>query len=99
MRATMMAMTITAANQRLHASQRSVKPSPPPEPKQVAAPTSEKSTSGGSVRTAEGKKGEVPDATHKLQKLLAQQEKAMRKKQRRRRSAASDSDSSSSDDD
>ena len=96
----MMAMTIAAANQRLHASQRSARPAPMPEPKQVvAAPASEKPTSGGSVRTAEGKKGEVPDATHKLQKLLAAQEKSMRKKQRRRRSAASDSDSSSSDDD
>ena len=83
----MMAMTIAAANQRLHASQRSAKPAPMPEPKQVvAAPASQKPTSGGgSVRTAEGNKGEVPDATHKLQKLLAQQEKAMRKKQRRRR--------------
>jgi hypothetical protein len=96
----MMAMTIAAANQRLHASQRSAKPAPPPEPKQVvAAPASEKPTSGGSVRTAEGKKGEVPDATHKLQKLLAAQEKSMRKKSKRRRYAASDSDSSSSDDD
>ena len=97
----MMAMTISAANQRLHASQRSARPAPPPEPKQeAAAPTANgKPTSGGSVRAAEGKKGEVPDATHKLQKLLAQQEKSMRKKQRRRRSAASDSDSSSSDDD
>ena len=96
----MMAMTIAAANQRLHASQRSAKPAPAPELKQVAAPSADaKPTSGGSVRTAEGKKGEVPDATHKLQKVLAQQEKAMRKKQRRRRSAASDSDSSGSDDD
>ena len=89
----MMAMTIAAVNQRLHASQRSAKPAPPPEPKQVvAAPASQKPTSGGSMRTAEGKKGEVPDATHKLQKLLAAQEKSMRKKVKRRRSAASDSD-------
>jgi hypothetical protein len=96
----MMAMTIAAANQRLHASQRSARPAPPPEPQQAAAaPASGKPTSGGSVRTAEGKKGEVPDATHKLQKILAAQEKYMRKKKRRRRSAASDSDSSSSDDD
>ena len=75
----MMAMTIAAANQRLYASQRSAKPAPMPEPKQVvAAPSADaKPTSGGSVRTAEGKKGEVPDATHKLQKLLAQQEKSM----------------------
>ena len=95
----MMAMTIAAANQRLHASQRSARPAPPPESKQLAAPAAEsKPTSGGSVRTAEGKKGEVPDATHKLQQLLAAQEKSMRKKQRRRRSAASDSDSSSDDD-
>ena len=96
----MMAMTIAAANQRLHASQRSAplpaKPAPAPAP---TAASENKITSGGSVRTAEGKKGEVPDATHKLQKLLAAQEKSMRKKSKRRRSAASDSDSSSSDDD
>ena len=78
-------MTIAAANQRLFESQRSapVKRVEPPKP-------AEPSQAGQGVRPAEGKKGEVPDKTHKLQKLLAAKEKSMRKKVKR--SAASDSD-------
>ena len=93
----MMAMSIAAANGRLAASQRSAVPAPAkPSPAPVPAPVS-KHASGGSVRPAEGKKGEVPEATHKLQKLLAEQEKSQRKMKRTKRSAASDSDSSDDD--
>ena len=92
----MMAMSIAAANGRLAASQRSAVPAPAkPSPAPVPAPVS-KHASGGSVRPAEGKKGEVPEATHKLQKMLADQEKSARK-MKQARSAASDSDTSDDD--
>lgn len=91
-----MAMSIAAANGRLAASQRSAVPAPAkPSPAPVPAPVS-KHASGGSVRPAEGKKGEVPEATHKLQKMLADQEKSARK-MKQARSAASDSDTSDDD--
>ena len=93
-----MAMSIAAANGRLAASQRSAVPAPAkpsPAPAPVPAPVS-KHASGGSVRPAEGKKGEVPEATHKLQKMLADQEKSARK-MKQARSAASDSDTSDDD--
>jgi hypothetical protein len=93
----MMAMSIAAANGRLAASQRSAAPAPAkPSPAPAPAPVS-KQASGSSVRPAEGKKGEVPEATHKLQKMLAEQEKSARKMKRAGRSAASDSDSSDDD--
>ena len=91
-----MAMSIAAANGRLAASQRSAVPAPAkPSPAPVPAPVSQHA-SGGSVRPAEGKKGEVPEATHKLQKMLADQEKSARK-MKQARSAASDSDTSDDD--
>ena len=86
-------MTFAATNQRLMERQRSVPVPKKVEPAQPATPPQ----TGQGVRPAEGKKGETPDKTHKLQKLLAAKEKSMRKEVKH--SAASDSDTDDSEDD
>ena len=95
----MMPMTISAANNRFapRASAPPLRPpvapapAPAPAPASTAAPAAT-TGAGTGVRAAEGKKGETPDPTHKLQALIAAQRKSASK------GKAVPADSSSEDD-
>jgi len=79
----MMPMTISAANNRFapRAPAPPLRPpvapapAPAPAPASTAAPAAT-TGAGTGVRAAEGKKGETPDPTHKLQALIAAQRKS-----------------------
>ena len=82
----MMPMTISAANGRFapRASAPPLRapvapaPAPAPAPASAAAPAAT-TGAGSGVRAAEGKKGETPDPTHKLQALITAQRKSASK--------------------
>jgi hypothetical protein len=94
-------MTIYAANRRFTGNtvpasvlQPQVRPAPPVETAgpstQAQAPVTK--SEGGGVRKAEGKKGETPDPTAKLAKLIATEKKRMTNSKRRSVSSDSESD-------